>query len=176
MRLTVKQLRNLIREAVGDRGYPGDKAHLICYVIAQGGGKMARPDIMKKVEEIEGKDPANFKPTTNISYWSPATMVKNTWQRDEQGQIVFDPETHRPVVTGQETVPNTSAGHAARFGVLRRGLVKVAGKKVNKLLYELTPEGQKFADETAAWLEANPDAYGNIAPKPMGMGYRDEDV
>ena len=160
MELTLRQLRRLIREAIGDRGWPGDKAHLICYVLAQNGAPMARPDVMRKVEEIEGKNPANFQSNTNNSYWSPAEMTVGDWV----------PDPARPgdqwarIMVNKRKVPNTSAGHAARFSVMRRGLVQVAGKKGNKLLYSLTPEGQRFADETAAWLKENPDAVGNIAP------------
>ena len=164
MELTVRELRQLIHEAIGDRGWPGDKAHLICYVLAQAGTPMTRPDVMRKVAEIEGKPAERFKPQTNNSYWAPATVKRSKWQRDEQGEIVRDPQTHYPVSLGMEEVPNEPHG-AYRSGVLVRGLVKAAGKKGHALLYTVTEKGQQFAEETAAWLQQNPDAMGNIAPE-----------
>jgi len=164
MELTVRELRQLIHEAIGDRGWPGDKAHLICYVLAQAGKPTSRYEIMRQVHAIEGKAPEKFQTRTNNSYWAPATVKRNEWQRDENGQIVFEPDTGRAVSLGVRDVPN-DAGGARRSGVLIRGLVKTVGKKGNTLLYALTEKGEQFAKETAAWLEENPDAVGNIAPE-----------
>lgn len=170
MKLLVGELRYIIGraldEAVGDRGYPGDKAHLICYVLSQAGGPMERPAVMQKVEAIEGKDPERFSSKTNNCYWSPATMKTGDWVQDPARP---DDQWAR-VRTNTREVPNTCAGEAAKQSVLRRGLVQLAGKRGNALLYTLTPEGQKFADETVSWLQENPDAMGNIAPKPAWMG------
>lgn len=155
MNLTLRELRFVIREAIGDRGFPGDKAHLICYVLSQGGGPMTRPDVMRRVEEIEGKDPSRFNPKTNNSYWAPAEVKRA--ERYEQ-----DPNNPNGpyLAVNPRMVPNDAPG-AYRSGVLIRGLVKAAGKRGHALVYELTPKGQEFAEETAAWLEENPDFIGH---------------
>jgi len=152
MKLTVGELRSVIREAY--KNHPDDKPHLICWVLSQGGRPMSRPEVMQKVEALEGKDPATFKPTTNQDYWRPATMETGDWEPDP------DPTRQGHYVrTNVRTVPNTTAG--ARPSVLARGLVQLAGKKGNQLLYSLTPAGEQFAAEADAWIKSRPDLFGD---------------
>jgi hypothetical protein len=121
---------------------------------------MSRPDVMRQVEKLEGKDPAAFKPTSNNSYWAPAEVMRSEWERNEAGEMIQDPDG-RFRQTPARMMPNPASG-AYRYGVLVRGLVKVAGKKGNQLLYTLTDAGQKFAEEADAWIQSRPDLFGDI--------------
>ena len=154
MYLTLGELRTLIWEAVGDRTEPNDKTHLIYWVLSRAGGPLSRPAVMQRVGAVEGKDPTGFKPRSNVDYWRPSPVMKSDWERDAEGQPVFDPDgSYRR--TPERMVPNTSFG--AQYSVLVRGFVKVAGKKGNQLLYELTPEGQRLADEADVFLKQEID-------------------
>jgi len=155
MRLTLHELRELLGEAIGDRSHPDDKPHMICWVLAQAGVPMSRPDVMRKVDKLEGKDPTTFTPSSNQDYWRPPTMETGDWEPD--------PDPTRPghyIRTNIRTVPNSRSG--ARSSVLVRGLVKVAGKKGNQLLYTVTDAGQKYAAEADEWIKSRPDLFGDI--------------
>lgn len=154
--MTLGELRSCISEAIGDRSRPSDNAHIICWALSQGGGKpMTRYEIMKIVHDVDieletvGPD-TPFSPQKNNSYWSPKMADKWDWERDPNGPHQW---TQRKVPGSHRQVPNTYGGHATKFSVLRRGLVELAGKRGNSLLYVLTPEGEKFAAETAKWLQ-----------------------
>jgi len=159
MRLTLRKLRNIIGEAIGDRGHPDDKAHLICWVLAQAGRPMSRPEVMQKVHALEAKDPTAFKPNSNIDYWAPSPVMRSDWERNPEGHMIQDPngEFRR---TPERMMPNT--GTHAKYSVMRRGFVKVAGKKGNQLLYGLTPEGEKAAAEADEWIKSRPDLFADI--------------
>ena len=167
MQLTLRELRSILREAVGDRGWEGDKAHLICYVLSRGGRPMSRPEVMRQVERIEGKDPASFHPAHNNCYWSPATMIQKHLRRDAEGRPLRNADNTGWDVESEEEVPNTMAGHAARFSVLRRGLVQRAGKRGKEFLYALTSKGEQFAAETAAMMRDQPELFANPSDDSM---------
>jgi len=158
MQLTLAELKSVIREAVGDRGYPGDKVHMICYVLWHAGRPLTRPEVMQQVHSLEGKDPVSFKPTSNVSYWAPATRMKMQWQRNEHGQLVQDPETPGRFLGNYEEVPNDVTGPLAQ-GVLVRGLVKDVGKRGNSLLYTVTEKVEQFAKEADEWMKSRPDLF-----------------
>lgn len=155
MRLTLRTLRSLINEAVGDRGHPDDKAHLICWVLANGGRPMSRPEVMRKVEELEGKDAEKFNPAHNNDYWAPKWVSKADYGRDEDGART---------VSNQRMEPSDRRG-ASQWSVLRRGLAKLVGKQRNQLLYTVTPAGAKFAEETDTWIRTRPDLFAEIVPE-----------
>jgi hypothetical protein len=155
MQLTLRELRSIVREAVGTRSHPDDKTHMICWVLARAGRPMTRPEVMQKVEALEGKDPAAFKPTTNVDYWAPSPVLRGDWAINPD-----NPEgPYRQI--NKRPVPNT--GIHARYSVLRRGFVKVAGKKGNQLLYELTLSGQRVAAEADEWIKSRSDLFGDTA-------------
>lgn len=156
MQLLLGELRNLIWEAIGARSHPDDKTHMICWVLAQAGRPMSRPEVMQQVESLEGKEPEAFRATTNQDYWAPSPVLRGDWEQNPE-----NPDGPYMRVNPR-MVPNT--GVHARYSVLRRGLVKVAKKNRNQLLYELTPEGQKVAEEADAWIKSRPDLFGDRSP------------
>ena len=155
MKLTLGRLRSVIREAIGDRSHPDDKPHMICWVLSQAGRPMSRPEVMRQVEKLEGKDPEAFRPTTNQDYWRPATV--NRPERWDPDPDPANPGHYIPF--NPRDVPNDTAG--AKSSVLVRGFVKVAGKKGNQLLFTLTPAGEQLAAEADAWIKARPDLFGD---------------
>jgi hypothetical protein len=159
MRLTLRELRDLLAEAVGTRSHPDDKTHMICWVIAHAGRPLPREEIMRKVSALEGHAPEEFKPTSNHDYFAPSPVMRSDWERNEQGHMIQDPDgTFRR--TPERMVPNPAVH--ARYSVLRRGFVKVAGKKGNLVLYDLTPEGEKLAAAADEWIKSRPDLFGDI--------------
>src|SRR5579863_6457086 len=158
MELTLRELKDLLREAIGDRSHPDDKTHMICWVLAQAGQPMSRPEVMQKVHALEDKDPTAFKPGSNKDYWAPSPVMRSDWVIGPNGEMVQDAEGHFQR-TPEAMVPNT--GINARYSVMRRGYVKVAGKKGNQLLYALTPEGEKLAEEADEWIKSRPDLFGH---------------
>jgi len=152
MELTLAELKSVIREAIGDRSWPGDKAHLICWALSRGGQPMSRREVMKVVWELEGLSPEEFKPDTNHDYWSPPeSWGHDGWEPDpEAGEGRYRQINRR-------RVPHT--GVHAKYSVLRRGFVKVAGKRGNTLLFELTPDGQQLARECDEWMKSRPDLF-----------------
>jgi len=155
MRLTLRALRSLINEAIGDRSHPDDKAHLICWTLVHGGRPMSRPEVMQKVEELEGKEASKFNPKSGNDYWAPKWVDRADYGRDENGART---------VSNQRMEPSDRRG-ASQWSVLRRDLVKLVSKRRNEFLYAVTPAGAKFAEETDAWIRSRPDLFAEIVPE-----------
>ena len=89
------------------------------------GGPMAKETILALTALLENKP---YKPGSNGSYFQPFT----------------DPNGHHRRVYGSH-----------KGSLLATGLIRVAGKQGNTLLYSTTPAGESLAAKYMAWARAN---------------------
>jgi hypothetical protein len=102
------------------------KAHVACYVLKTC-GPLTRIDLMMRVHVLEGKREA-FKPTSNISYFSPKLTPENITKRCG-------------MYYGEDHYMKRNAG-----SWLQKDIIKIVGKtKEGAYLYDITSIGHELA-------------------------------